>query len=162
MTATTWLTDANERWCRGDALAAGRMIYERLDASGRPGWADGVLGVCCAELTTVPLAVRAARHIARSTERWHEAHAAFQRIRQLTLAAETRCSVATSLEHGLLYLAENVAKVTYNASGSRAPFDHDAGWWVAQNARWFVEHAEDAELETRVWAALARPWERNG
>jgi hypothetical protein len=32
-----------------------------------------------------------------------------------------------SVELGLLHLAENVAKVTYNASGCSAPFHHNAG-----------------------------------
>jgi hypothetical protein len=57
---------------------------------------------------------------------------------------------------GLLYLAENVAKVTYNASGSRAPFDHNAGWWILSNARWLLDRTEDADLAARAWTALTR------
>jgi hypothetical protein len=41
-------------------------------------------------------------------------------------------------------------------SGSPAPFDHDAGWWVAKNGRWIVDHSPDAALGARVWAALVQ------
>jgi len=71
------------------------------------------------------------------------------------LVAE-RGNDARGPEHGILYLAENVAKVAYNASGCPRPFDHDAGWWVAACARWIVERSADAGLEARVWAALTR------
>jgi hypothetical protein len=107
-------------------------------------------------LPVIPPEVEAVREIARSPGRWAEAHAAFSAVRNLVLLVEKRSDERPRPEHGILYLAENVAKVTYNASAPRAPFDHDAGWWIAKNARWMVDHSADAGLGARVWAALTR------
>jgi hypothetical protein len=164
---TEWLTAAEDSWRHGDALEAGKLLYEHLVVNQRPGWALAVLDACCAGLS-VPSEVEAVREIACTRARWAEAHAAFQAVRKLVLRGEQRRTDARGPEHGVLYLAENVAKVTYNASfaAPRLPmfepaidvgaFDHDAGWWVAKNARWIVEHSTDSGLEARVWAALAR------
>jgi hypothetical protein len=108
------------------------------------------------DLSALPAEVRAVREIALAPTRWYEAHQAFQAVRKLVIAAESTAAKAIGPELGILYLAENVAKVTYNASGRSAPFDHDAGWWVAKNARWIVDHSSEAGLERRVWAALAK------
>ncbi len=146
---------AEEAWRHGDALAAGKLLYERLPADERPAWALRVLDACCADLSAIDVEVDVVRQIARDPARWIEAHEAFQAVRKLVLRGEKAARAADSLEQAILYLAENVAKVTYNASGASAPFDHDAGWWVAKTARSIVEHSSDASLEDRVWSALA-------
>jgi hypothetical protein len=148
------LRSAKEAWRGGKPLDAGRFVYERLAVDDRPAWALGVLDACYAGQQEIPPEVQLVREIARDRGRWAEGHAAFQAVRILVLRNEKRATTATDVAAGLLYLVENVAKVTYSASGSPAPFDHDAGWWVASCARWVVEHALDLDLEARVWAAL--------
>ena len=46
----------------------------------------------------------------------------------MTLVAEARDSAIDPALKRLLFVAENTAKVIYNASGEPAPFDADAGW----------------------------------
>jgi hypothetical protein len=103
----------------------------------------------------IPPEVRDVLEIALTPVRWSDAHRAFQAVRKLVLAAEGRAPATPDVDLGILYLAENVAKVAYNASGCSAPFDHNAGWWVAKNARWIVDHSSHAGLDGRVWAALS-------
>lgn len=147
-----WLLSADELWHRGDALVAGRILYERLTPKDRPSWAARVLDACCVAVGTVPPEVQRVRDVAFTPSRWSEGHAAFQGVRKRVIEAERR---PPTLELGVMHLAENVAKVTYNASGCSAPFDQDAGWWVAKNARWIVERSTQDGLGSRVWAALA-------
>jgi hypothetical protein len=142
-------------WRYGDPLEVGKILYERLDPRRRPSWAVGVLDACCSALSTVPAEVEAVREIASTPARWMEARAAFQAVRSVVLANESRSRLAQTVDEAMLYLAENVAKVTYNATGASAPYDHDAGWWVAKNARALVELSTDAALGARVWKALA-------
>ena len=101
-----------------------------------------------------PPAVEALVAIAASPARWAEAHAAFSAIRVLTLQAERAGPGASPQLRAILYLAENAAKVTYNASGRPAPFDADAGHWLASNLRVVVERLADAPFEERAWLAL--------
>ena len=41
-------------------------------------------------------------------------------------------------------VAENTAKVIYNASNEPAPFDHDAGWWVVPCFEHFLATVAEA------------------
>jgi hypothetical protein len=147
--------EAEELWRNGDALRAGRLLYERLSADQRPGWAARVLEVCCQSTRRVPAEVDAVRQIARTRSRWNEGHDAFSAVRSLTLRSEIETRRPGDVAAGILYLAENVAKVTYNASGLPAPFDQDAGWWVAKTARSIVAGGgDDVVFTDRVWQAL--------
>jgi hypothetical protein len=148
------LNSVEAAWRGGRPLDAGRVLYEHLAIEERPAWALAVLDACSADQMNIPREVESVREIARNPSRWTEAHDAFQAVRRLVLGNEKRSARATYVADGLLYLAENVAKVTYNASGGPAPFDHDAGWWVASCARCVVEHSQEPDLDARVWAAL--------
>jgi hypothetical protein len=57
---------------------------------------------------------------------------------------------------GLLYLAENVAKVTYNATNPPDPFDEDAGAWVVSCLRDLVNKVNDPEFGTKAWLVASR------
>jgi hypothetical protein len=57
---------------------------------------------------------------------------------------------------GLLYLAENVAKVTYNATNPPDPFDHDAGAWVVSCVRYLADKVNDPEFATQAWLVVSR------
>ena len=54
-----------------------------------------------------------------------------------------------------LQVAENVAKVTYNSSGCLPPFDHDSGWWIAQNLKYIMEQINVPEFAADAWSALS-------
>ncbi len=50
-----------------------------------------------------------------------------------------------------------IRKVTYNASGEAAPFDHDAGWWLVSNLRDIVDQLGSPEFEARSWGNSKLP-----
>lgn len=143
-------------WHSGErGLAFGRALFDRVPPRERPAWASAVLGVAMDQVIPIREVEDLVR-IAEAQRRWGEAHAQFSRLRTLTLATE-HVSNAHPMYKALLQLAETVAKVTYNASGQPAPFDYDAGWRLASDARRLAELSEDRAFEERVWLALSGP-----
>src|SRR6185503_4552924 len=89
----------------------------------------------CEEVPEVSNLIEIARH----PTRWSEAHSCFGALRRLTLAAEQEKPSTKTNHLFLLYLAENIAKLTYNAGGYPAPFDPDSGWWIPQNLKHIID-----------------------
>ena len=148
------ISELRARWERGEAVAVGNVLYEPLAAPQRVAWACDVLDVCRAHSNEVP-PVEHVAELGRSPGRWHEARKAFGNVRALTLDQERKPTDPFYL--ALLHLAENTAKVIYNASAAPLPFDADAGWWVASCARAVVDCVDDPDFETEVWDALCSP-----
>jgi hypothetical protein len=65
--------------------------------------------------------------IAAERERWPEAHALFQEIRQKTLKADKDGDELASAQYAF---EEICAKTLYNLSDAPAPFDADSAFWV--------------------------------
>lgn len=143
----------HELWASGEALRAGRAIYEAIPNASRPSWGADILEVACSQVPHVPTQVRAVIELAREPQRWREAHAAFSDVRNLTLAEESS-HAGGEVFASLLAVAENAAKVVYNASGEPAPFDYNCGYRLVKSLRHLVETVGSPEFEQHVWALL--------
>ena len=102
-------------------------IFDELPNDFRPFWASQILS-CFDEYVNSPSEVLGLFSIICSKERWREAHGQFSKIRSFLLNNKKFKPEA------YLLLAELVAKVTYNASGSDAPFDSDSGHFIPSTA----------------------------
>jgi len=142
---------AKTAWQEERFLDAGRSIYESLSVDQRVIWAVQVLGHCADHAPHCD-AVSAVLSLARSKDRWCLAHAAFCTLRQVTLEAERSPSRFDRRLRSLLYLAENTAKVIYNASGAPAPFDEDSGWWIGECLHHFLSTQDDRSVRTEALA----------
>lgn len=147
------IDEVYRQWLSGDALKAGRAIYEQLADDQRPLWAASILNLCRSLIGRVA-EVDAVYEVALNRSRWKEAHAVFWPVRALTLKAE-RSKSTDPVYTGVLYVTENTAKVAYNASGEPAPFDEDAGWWVVSNLRQVVDTVDDPEFEKKAWSIVS-------
>jgi hypothetical protein len=78
-------------------------------------------------------------------------HNFFDSVRGLALENQGK----DDLFRSVLVLAENVAKVTYNAYGYEAPFDHHAGWLIGAGFLDIVERVNDSEFTARAWSILS-------
>ena len=145
-----YIAQAERDWEAGHALDAGRLIYERIPPRQRPAWAAQALEAVRGLIPKMP-EIDGVLEIARDPARWRAAHDAFTAVRALTLGAKD------PLVEAVLRLAENVAKVTYNASGGPAPFDRDAGWWVAQNLHAIISRGGEkaSKLRAEAWSLLS-------
>jgi hypothetical protein len=81
---------------------------------------------------------------------WWDAKDQFYTLRALTLSPHL-----TRLQEALLMLAENVAKVTYNATNPPGPFDADTGWWIGANVRDIATEIGDPVFTEAAWKTLA-------
>jgi hypothetical protein len=143
-------------WDADRGIEVGAMIYEALPNDLRPAWAADILDLCQRQLSPVP-AIEAVVAIARDAGRWAEGHAAFSQVRELTLEEEQSHRNGKAYKC-LLYVAENAAKVVYNASGRPAPFDHDAGYWLVGCFRQFVKQVGSEEFQEQAWHLLHGWW----
>lgn len=116
-------------WSQGRFLDCGRVLCEELSPEEQVRWATGLLKFCMQYGPSVP-SIEHVAALADVPSDWRFAYAAFSDVRAITLAAEQAGASVDPLLKCMLYVAENTAKVIFNASGEPAPFDHDAGWWL--------------------------------
>ena len=141
-----------ESWS-ADPLRAGTAIYSRVHNDNRPGWAASILAECCERVPKVPEAIAHVLDLSAEAAKWELAHDAFSAVRQLTLAAERR--PIEKRDHLLLYVAENTAKVIYNAFGASAPFDRDSGAWLVRCAKEYADCVNDVSFPMLLWRTIA-------
>lgn len=142
--------EARNAWSAEHPADAGRLLYESLHNDFRPAWAAGVLASIRGRVPATP-EVELVLTIARDRARWREAKGAFRAVRQRTLRTEDR------LLRNVLLLAENVAKVVYNATEPVGRFDRDAGWQIAANVQAIIDLVDDPVFAAEAWQALLRP-----
>ncbi|MEO7714569.1 MAG: hypothetical protein ABIY70_00065 [Capsulimonas sp.] len=148
--------EARSYWQSGQAMEAGRILYDQLPVKKRPLWAVGILEACLPLIPPVA-EFEHVRTLAHDPNRWREAHDAFSAVRALTLQNDKQPD-SSELYGWMLVLTENTAKVIYNGSEEQAPFDYDAGWAVVACARGVVDAANQHDLEEEVWeAAVTMP-----
>jgi hypothetical protein len=109
-------------------IEIGRQIFEPIPNDIRPGWAGLILSRFDNYIKNLPAEIKELYPIIDNQDRWKEAHQQFDKIRRFLLTNNNY------QPESYLLLAENVAKVTYNASGKPAPFDKDSGWYIASLA----------------------------
>lgn len=144
------VNELRELW-QTDSLVAGTTIYSAVPNDVRPEWAANVLNCCCEQVASAPQAVLRILELSDNAENWSKAHDAFSAVRSLTLTAEQN-SDAERRGKLLLYVAENAAKVVYNASGSAAPFDADSGAWLVRSAKQFSDACNSGEFHELLWS----------
>jgi hypothetical protein len=153
--ASSSVVAARALWDAGKPLEAGRVLFEATPEPARVGWAAAVLAMCCEYLQPTPQEIATVVAIARDKSQWPRAHGAFEAVRRLTLRVERGDVQATDVLRGTLYVAENTAKVVYNASLPNDPFDADAGWWIVANVQWIAARVSDRAFRERVWRLLS-------
>jgi hypothetical protein len=150
------LAQATGYWKAGDDLNAGRALFARLPPSERGRWACGVLRYAAAPERFRIGPVRNLLDLCDKPDTWRGTKAVFSRIRGATLKLEDRQSQTRDQDARLNYLllAENVAKVMYNATKPPDEFDEDAGWWVAVCLRAFLKSDGVPDWEQKAWTIL--------
>ena len=141
-------------WNADQAREAGELICTQIPDAVRPFWAARILDLCRRRIRS-PLAVHAVCFLAKRRFLWRWGHVAFGEVRSLTLRYEDGKN-KDEVYGGLLYLAENVAKVTYNATNPPDPFDDDVDAWVVSCLRYLVDKVNDPEFETQAWHLATR------
>jgi hypothetical protein len=151
------MDDVNElrkAWLRED-FAASETIAAGLSLDPLARRGASALEACVSGAAT-PAEVRDVLRIAHDREQWAGAHAAFSAVRDRTLAAESSARGRATAELALLYAAENVARLLYNATDPPDPFDADSGAWMLHSIATLVRFTSGSDLGERVWSIIAR------
>ncbi len=152
------LVTAEHFWNGGESEQAGRIIFESLSAADQPIWAISILKLAIARVNIESPPIHNLLRIADDATQWPQTHDAFSMLRDEVLFLEKPRALSDKDERVLqLYLAENVAKVIYNATKPTDEFDEDAGWWIARCLRDLVDFLQDEQFTRDAWSILARP-----
>jgi hypothetical protein len=151
------LSEARGLWNKGDALEAGKLIFENLPVGTRPQWAARVLRLVVDRTGVKSQPVEIAISIANSPNDWGKAHDAFSTVRHATLELDrlSALSPQQTLLLELLVLAELVAKVTYNSTNPDDEFDEDSGWWIAPCLKDILDSLNDEKFSAAAWSVLS-------
>jgi hypothetical protein len=152
----TILDQASVAWHAGHLTGAGCLIFESLPAEERPRWAIRLFKFAAARAAVPSPPVENLLVIADDPTRWSEAHDAFRRLRRagIQLKELGPPTAQQQLLRHLLGVAEVTAKVIYNASGSPRPFDYDAGYWLGQVLKHFLDFHNGHDSSEQAWLIL--------
>jgi hypothetical protein len=152
---------AAQYWRDGQALDAGRLIFEALPSDIRPRWASTILKIVLERSGIRSSVLQQVLDTAADRKFWGNGHRVFSMVRHETLKVDEldrtgHLTKDDELLGDVLSLAELVAKVTYNATNPPDEFDEDSGWWIAASLKGFVDKVwRDAEFSKAAWSALA-------
>jgi hypothetical protein len=150
------LERAAEQWRGGQPLEAGRIIFDNLQPAMRPTWASRILRSVVEKSRVRFSPIEEILRIADNPTEWGKAHGAFSLLRKSTLNLERLQSKSREetllLSH--LYLAENVAKVIYNATHPSDAFDEESGWWIARCLKDVLDLLDDEDFSEEAWLEL--------
>jgi len=151
------LSKARTLWEKGEALDAGKLIFESLPVETRPQWAGRGLRLALDRTGIKSEPIERALAIAMTRNYWGKAHDAFSSLRKATLELDKLKALSHQQELllSLLVLAELVAKVTYNSTNPSDEFDADSGWWIAPCLRELLDFVNDEEFSMAAWSALS-------
>jgi hypothetical protein len=178
----SYLERAPEYWEGGQAVKAGRLVFENLPNdlrpkwasrilrlvlerrgirfNERPNWTSGILDFVFGRNRVQPSVFDEILYTAEHPAMCGNGHRVFDALRGATLELDRfRRTIGLTeeqtLRSSILSLAELVAKVTYNATNPRDEFDEDSGWWIVACLRGFVDHQwTDDEFSQAAWSAV--------
>ena len=148
---------AAELWQQGQALEAGKLLFEALPNASRPVWAAEALALVLDQGKLQHDLFDTVLQTAREPALWNAGHRVFRSVRGEVLKLEKK-SRRSSAEEFLLssfLLAELVAKVSYNATNPVDEFDEDTGWWIEPSLRAFADHHwQETDFAAKAWQVL--------
>jgi hypothetical protein len=111
------------RWRQGDLAACERLV-DGISPEVCAHFATHVLELCAATTQNAPGPVDGV--IQAGQKNWGVGHRAFDAVRDLVLQIEHAGEESRESGFLLLFVAENAARVIYNASSPADPFDDDS------------------------------------
>jgi hypothetical protein len=143
--------NTKQLWESGDAIQAGRIIFEAIPNAKRPSWAASVVSFCQPLFSVLP-EINEVLTIAQNSSRWREAYEAFQAVRRANLANRD-----AALEN-YYRVGELAAKVTYNAceESKSAPFDKDSGSKLVGILRAICEMKKDKNFTEEAFRVVTQ------
>jgi hypothetical protein len=138
-------------WNRNEAQQTGAIIFETIPVNRRHVWAYEILKLVYSHFPNDPR-IDAVLEFAEHPEKWgegtnsplsREAHRIVDEVNQ-------------RYDDPIIFrLATQVGKIVYTAQQYPAPFDHSAGWEIAEILKQVVHQVNDREFEAQARSILA-------
>ena len=150
----------SNHWDNGQAVEAGRIVFERLTTDAQPKWAAGIFKLILDRSGVQSPLFDEVLSMANDKKSWKHGHQLFSKIRDVTLQYDAiqrtrELNEEELMVSYLLSLAELVAKVIYNATSPVAKFDESSGWRIADHLCGFIDRKwNDDEFRKSSWLAL--------
>ena len=145
-----YIKKAKILWENNQSYLSGEILYENLRQRHKPLWAVEVLELCKPFVEKIT-EIEQLCTVAKDPKRWLEAGEVFSAIRKLALEQDS----FETIQSMVFSLAENVAKVIYNASGKLPPYDHDSGYKIVSDLKKIVDRAENQDFGSKAWYVVS-------
>lgn len=147
------LNEACDYWKQGRALDAGQILFYGIGVSERPKWAISILRLVNEHQEYQSEVINELLGMEEKSAEWPQAKRIFSELRKDVLSLERSEPLDKKGRASLyqLYIAENVAKVVYNASNPFDEFDEDSGCWIVECLRQYADYLGDHDFTQRAW-----------
>jgi hypothetical protein len=137
-------------WTSGQPLDAGRLIFESIPVSRRHSWAYEILKLASTRFP-VDARIDAILEFASHPENWGKGrNGRYRDAHRLVDKVNNR------FESSLIFqLATQVGKIVYTSQQYPAPFDHSAGWEIANVIWQIVQQLNDPAFKAEAWSKFA-------
>jgi hypothetical protein len=138
-------------WNSNQARLAGVTLFETIPVNRRHIWAYEILKMAYLHFpkdSRIDTVLEFAQH----PEKWGEGRDS----RRSPEAHRIVDEVNRDYDYPIIFhLATQVGKIVYTAQQYPSPFDHSAGWIIAEILKQIVQQLNDSEFEEQAWATLA-------
>lgn len=143
------MEEINAKWLEPDVEDC-RAIIAALSDVELAELGTEMLRACRVSCAGVPPPVLDVELIGLTPRSWPEAHRAFRDVRRVTLQFDQARTSSEDPVYNLLFVAENAAKVLYNATKMPRPFDATSGLHLLVSVAHFVRARALPELRVTV------------
>jgi len=153
--------EARILWDNEQHMELGKRILEAMPLHQQPRWAGRILTLVYQTSGLTHETIDSLLTIIDNPEQWKMAKPQFTVIRDyfLTLSEKRDRGTITPEENainGTLVMAEQVAKVTYNATSPFDEFDEDSGYWIVKLLPGFIRtrSKQHTNFPQQAWETL--------
>ncbi|MEQ8638686.1 hypothetical protein [Gimesia maris] len=152
-----YLKDAKLLWDKGRSLEAGQIIFNNIPTDLKPKWSLAILDLAVLKSGTHFGPINTLQQTGREPQKWNLVRDVFSSIRKKTLELEQSDCISHEQKEllYLLYLAENVAKVIYNATKPLDEFDLDSGAWIVSCLKDCIDISKNDQFAESAGSVLS-------
>ena len=154
--------EALKLWNENKGIELGRLVFNEISINQQPVWAGKILTLVYGTSDLKHETIEELLDIINFPEKWKNGKIIFSKIRRSVLDFDKKQERKHTLSEeeiaicGMLILAEQVAKVTYNATSPFDEFDEDSGHWIPYLLRDFTKTTpwDSESFSQKAWEAL--------
>ncbi|QDU45271.1 hypothetical protein Mal52_37630 [Symmachiella dynata] len=148
-----WLVEAKQHWEDDRGYDAGRLICEHISPQVQPLWGGRILCFMMQRAKVSDPVLDCVKRLSMTPSEWGNGHDVFTKVREVTLQHDklSKESSADETLSWILAVAEQTAKVSYNATFPQDEFDDDSAAWIIACLRGFASVMNEYCFYEEAW-----------